>query len=55
LQVYPAANLIYETRPNCKLILIDPNAENYNVPPVVHKISEKASIGVDYLAELLTK
>lgn len=55
LQVYPAANLIYETKPNCKLILIDPNAENYNVPPVVHKISEKASLGVDYLAELLAK
>ena len=26
LQVYPAANLLYETKPDCKLILIDPNA-----------------------------
>lgn len=55
LQVYPAANLIYETKPDCKLILIDPNAEQYNVPPVVIKIAEKASKGVDYLADLLAK
>lgn len=55
LQVYPAANLIYETKPDCKLILIDPNAEQYHVPPVVLKISEKASVGVDYLAEILAK
>lgn len=55
LQVYPAANLIYETKPDCKLILIDPNAEQYNVPPVVIKIAEKASKGVDYLANLLAK
>lgn len=55
LQVYPAANLIYETKPDCKLILIDPNAEQYRVPPVVLKISEKASVGVDYLAKYLPK
>lgn len=55
LQVYPAANLIYETKPDCKLILIDPNAEQYRVPPVVLKIAEKASVGVDYLAKYLPK
>ena len=55
LQVYPAANLLYETKPDCKLILIDPNAEQYRVPPVVIKIAEKASVGVEYLAKYLTK
>ncbi len=55
LQVYPAANLIYETKPDCRLILIDPNADEYRVPPVVTKISEKASVGVDYLVDLLAK
>ncbi len=55
LQVYPAANLLYETSPLCKLILIDPNAEEYRVPPNVIKISEKASKGVRYLADLIAK
>ena len=55
LQVYPAANLIYETKVGCKVILIDPDAENYQVPPLVIKISETASVGVDYLADILTK
>lgn len=55
LQVYPAANLLYETNPLCKLILIDPNADNYRVPPNVIKIEESATKGVDYLVELLGK
>ncbi len=55
LQVYPAANLIYETKPDCKLFLIDPNADQYTVPPVVVKIAEKASRGVNYLAKLITE
>lgn len=55
LQVYPAANLLYETKPDCKLILIDPNAKQYRVPPVVIKIAEKASVGVEYLAKYVTK
>lgn len=55
LQVYPAANLLYETNPLCKLILIDPNADNYRVPPNVIKIEESATKGVDYLVGLLGK
>lgn len=55
LQVYPAANLLYETNPLCKLILIDPNADHYRVPPNVIKIEESATKGIDYLVELLSK
>jgi NAD-dependent deacetylase len=31
LQVYPAANLIYEIKPSCKAILVDPNANEIDI------------------------
>ncbi len=55
LQVYPAANLLFDCKPGCKIILIDPNAKQVAIPAQVHKIAESASKGVTYLAEILAK
>lgn len=55
LQVYPAANLLYEVKSDCTLILIDPNADQYRVPSGTVIINKTATEGVIYLAELLAK
>ncbi|MGO3241076.1 MAG: Sir2 family NAD-dependent protein deacetylase [Sphingobacteriaceae bacterium] len=55
LQVYPAANLMLETGPSCQVVLIDPNAEKYELPSFVTRIPLNATIGVGYLAEMLTQ
>lgn len=43
LQVYPAANLIYEVPSGCKLILIDPNANQMHVNSAVELIDGTAA------------
>ncbi len=55
LQVYPAANLLYDVKYDAKIILIDPNADQYSLSDRVIKIPHKATEGIQYLAELLTK
>ena len=55
LQVYPAANLLFDCKPGCQIILIDPNAKQVAIPANVHKIAESASKGVIYLAEIIGK
>ena len=43
LQVYPAANLIYEVPSGCKFILIDPNANQMHVNSAVELIDGTAA------------
>ncbi len=54
LQVYPAANLLYETKVGCEVYLVDPNAATLDLPVNVHTIAAKATEGVQQLKELLT-
>lgn len=46
LQVYPAANLLYDIKPNCEVYVIDPNASQLRLNNHVHVIAEKATVGV---------
>lgn len=55
LQVYPAAHLMFETNPSCRVILIDPSADHYDLPASVTRIPETATVGVGYMAEMLAK
>lgn len=59
LNVYPAAGLIHETKPNCLCILIDPNSDELQVPSrfkciqksAVEGVKELKSIILDWLAD----
>lgn len=53
LNVFPAASLIYYTRPSTPIFLIDPNAGNLEQLPVLKIIRKKASEGLNELVELL--
>lgn len=55
LQVYPAANLLYETKAGCQVILIDPNAKKYSVPSNTICIEGKASVEVPKLVNSITE
>lgn len=55
LQVYPAANLLYDIKSDCTLILIDPNADQYRVPSKTVVVAKKATEGVLDLPNLLAK
>ena len=55
LQVYPAANLVEETRKDCKLYLVDPNAEAIRVSADVYKIAKPASEGMKDIYNLLAE
>lgn len=55
LQVYPAAQLVYELSQSCKIVVIDPEAHVFNLPAGVIRISENASSGVQKLHDLITK
>jgi len=55
LQVYPAANLIFETKKECEIYLIDPNASTLNVGKRVVLINETACAAVPELVKMLTK
>jgi len=52
LNVYPAAGLLFHTRPDCEVYLIDPDP-NISVPDHVTYINEKASTGLPKLASIL--
>jgi len=53
LNVYPAANLVNYISPTCKKYLIDPQHVDHETIPNLVVISEKASVGVPNLVELL--
>ncbi|GGH19409.1 NAD-dependent deacylase [Sphingobacterium alkalisoli] len=55
LQVYPAANLLYETAVSCEIIVIDPNANNFKVPSNTRVIRDTATAGLSALVESMTK
>ena len=55
LQVYPAANLIYEVAPMCKVILIDPNAHTIRVNPSVELISGTAAVALPKWVKMFAK
>lgn len=55
LQVYPAANLLNQTKAGCEVYLIDPNAEEMNVGWQIKRYSMSATVGVPKLVDELTK
>lgn len=55
LQVYPAANLLYETKPNCRVYLVDPAADTLRLESHVTRIAQPATVGVDILRKMLTE
>lgn len=55
LKVYPAAQLIYEVKSDCEIIVIDPFALENKIPGQVSYIAEKATTGVVNLVKNLTK
>lgn len=54
LRVYPAAALIHEVRKHSAVYLIDPNANEMNLPFGVHAITETAVGGMSLLYKQLT-
>ncbi|OIQ40602.1 MAG: NAD-dependent protein deacylase [Bacteroidetes bacterium MedPE-SWsnd-G1] len=55
MQVYPAANLVYEVIPGTPIYFIDPKPNiSGNQFPNLTVISEKATIGMEQLVEILT-
>jgi len=50
LQVYPAAGLIHSVPPGCEIFLIDPHADEIDVPQHIKLLKEKASVEVPKLA-----
>ena len=54
LRVYPAAGLIHYIKKGSKAYLIDPNAENLNLPNGIEAINESAVQGMKSLYENLT-
>lgn len=55
LQVYPAANLLYEVKADCEVLVIDPNADAFIVPSITRVIKDNASTGVPKLVKNITK
>lgn len=55
LKVYPAAQLVYEVRGDCEIVVIDPFAFENKIPGRVSYIAEKATVGVEKLVKTLTK
>ena len=53
LNVYPAANLLYFSKPSCKIYLIDPNQVNVSHDLDVKIIREKATDGMKTFRNLL--
>jgi len=55
LQVYPAANLIYEVKSGCKIYVVDPNADKLNFNKHTTVLAEKATIAMPKLFKMLTE
>jgi len=55
LQVYPAAQLVFETKSECKIVVIDPQANRHRIEGDVEYIDKNATEGVPYLVNFMTK
>lgn len=55
LKVYPAAQLVYEVKAGCEIIVVDPFAQENKIPGQVRYIAENAGIGVVNLLKELAK
>lgn len=55
LQVYPAANLVYEVSPHCKIVLIDPKANQMRINRQVDLISGTAALALPKWVENYSK
>ncbi len=55
LQVYPAANLLQETKLGCDVFLIDPHADEMRIGNHIKRYAMKATQGLQKLSDLLTK
>lgn len=55
LNVYPAANLIYHVPSNCKLFLIDPNANDFSFNFPITIFNTTASQGTQKLLDILLR
>lgn len=55
LQVYPAANLVSETKRKCEIYLIDPRANELSLGTHVNYFPDTATVALPRLVELLTK
>ena len=53
LQVYPVAGLIHDIPNECNAYYIDPKAQQHHLPSQFQKISQTATVGMQYLAALL--
>ena len=54
LNVYPAAGLIYQTKPTCTHYVVDPNVDELNLPENFHLIKKDAGEGLSELVQHLT-
>lgn len=55
LQVYPAAALAYQTKLDCRLVIVDPHADEMQVPGNYIKIPKSADKAVDDLKKIIGK
>lgn len=55
LQVYPAANLLYETHWDCTVYLIDPEADVMRLDSSIIRIAKPATTGVELLRKILAE
>lgn len=53
LAVYPAAGLVYQTRPEVPVYLVDPKPARVSIPNPLTVIAERGSVGVPPLVERL--
>lgn len=54
LNVYPAADLLYQLDLKCKIIILDPNVnELVNIRPNIYKIAKTAVNGIDEVIKML--
>ncbi len=54
LNVYPAAGLIYQTKPTCTHYVVDPNVDALNLPENFHLINKDSGEGLSELVQHLT-
>ncbi|MCX2741908.1 SIR2 family NAD-dependent protein deacylase [Pontibacter anaerobius] len=55
LVVYPAAGLVDYVSPDVPVFVVDPNLPNIRIRPNLHRYEEKASTGMQKVAELIRK
>lgn len=53
LEVYPAASLVYDIKPDAQIYCIDPNAQNFMLNTSVALIKDVATSGLAYIKRVL--